>query len=148
MLRSADFPEGSPMRPVAPPTSAMTLCPACWKRFSTMIETRFPACSERAEGSKPQYTVIGRSSASSIDGSVSASTSPRALSSSISFIGRIIPYPRRRRAIYGETTEVAEPRAKRVVMTSPFLSAAASRTTAPSAAVVSEYPRSRTPYGE
>ena len=52
------------------------------------METRLPACSERADGSKPQYTVMGFSRACSIDGSVSASTRPRALSSSISFIQR------------------------------------------------------------
>ena len=54
MLRSALLPEGSPMRPVAPPTRAITLCPASWRRRSIMMETRFPAWSEAAEGSKPQ----------------------------------------------------------------------------------------------
>ena len=50
------------------------------------MDTRFPACSEAAEGSKPQYTVCGVSSSFSISGSVTASTRPRAFSSSNSVI--------------------------------------------------------------
>jgi hypothetical protein len=52
--RSSLRPEGSPIIPVAPPTSAIGAWPASWKRRSSMIDCRLPMCSESAVGSKPQ----------------------------------------------------------------------------------------------
>ncbi len=45
---------GSPIRPVAPPTSASGRCPACWSRRTVSTWTRCPTCSDGAVGSKPQ----------------------------------------------------------------------------------------------
>ena len=52
--RSAVLPLGSPMLPVAPPATAMGMCPASWKRRSVINGTRLPTCSESAVGSNPQ----------------------------------------------------------------------------------------------
>lgn len=54
-LRSVDRPEGSPISPVAPPTSAMGMCPCCWNRRSVNSGTRLPTCRLAAVGSNPQY---------------------------------------------------------------------------------------------
>ena len=51
--RSAVLPDGSPMRPVPPPTSAIGVWPARWACTSPMIGTRFPRCRLLAVGSKP-----------------------------------------------------------------------------------------------
>ena len=50
---SALFMEGSPIIPVAPPTSAIGLCPHLWKCFNIITLTRWPICSESAVGSIP-----------------------------------------------------------------------------------------------
>ena len=50
---SCDFPEGSPIIPVAPPTRANGLCPHLWKWTSNIIGTMFPICKDDAVGSKP-----------------------------------------------------------------------------------------------
>ena len=56
---SALFPLGSPTSPVAPPQSAMTLCPALANHESTMMPRRLPRWRLSAVGSKPQYTAMG-----------------------------------------------------------------------------------------
>ncbi len=45
---------GSPICPVAPPTSASGRFPASWSRRTVSTWTRCPTCSEAAVGSKPQ----------------------------------------------------------------------------------------------
>ena len=49
-------PEGSPTRPVAPPSSAMGRCPQRWNHVSTTMPSRWPRCRLSAVGSKPKYT--------------------------------------------------------------------------------------------
>jgi hypothetical protein len=56
-LRSVALKLGSPIMPVAPPTSAMGLWPASWKRLRISTGTRWPRCRLSAVGSKPQYSV-------------------------------------------------------------------------------------------
>ncbi len=53
-VRSLLLPEGSPIIPVAPPTSGSAWCP--WRRrwVSSMSGTRFPAWRLAAVGSKPE----------------------------------------------------------------------------------------------
>ena len=48
-------PEGSPTRPVAPPSSATGTWPQRWNHASTMMPSRLPRCRLSAVGSKPQY---------------------------------------------------------------------------------------------
>ena len=55
---SSDFPEGSPIIPVAPPTKAMGRCPKFRKCFKMIMGTRLPIWRESAVGSKPIYTVV------------------------------------------------------------------------------------------
>jgi|GEM_PF-3647864 len=50
---SFDFPEGSPIMPVAPPITAIARCPARWKWARPMIGIRFPAWKEGPVGSNP-----------------------------------------------------------------------------------------------
>ena len=57
--RSDVRPVGSPMKPVAPPASAIGRWPASWKRRRASSGTRLPTWSESAVGSKPQYSVSG-----------------------------------------------------------------------------------------
>ena len=57
--RSADLPLGSPISPVAPPTSPIGRCPASWKRRMVSSRTRLPMCRPGAVGSKPPYRVTG-----------------------------------------------------------------------------------------
>ncbi len=78
--RSVSRPEGSPMRPVAPPTSTSARWPARAKRASVISCCRCPACSESAVGSNPQYRVMGPSLSrrSSESSSVLSAISPRA----------------------------------------------------------------------
>ena len=52
-LRSLDRPPGSPIIPVAPPASAIALCPASANLRSTSRPIRLPTCSESALGSQP-----------------------------------------------------------------------------------------------
>lgn len=54
--RSSDLPEGSPTRPVAPPTSATTEWPQRRNHDRTMIPMRLPRWRLSAVGSNPQYT--------------------------------------------------------------------------------------------
>ena len=51
--RSADLPLGSPISPVAPPTSAIGRCPASWKRRMVSSSTRLPMCRPGAVGIEP-----------------------------------------------------------------------------------------------
>ena len=51
--RSAVRPLGSPISPVAPPTSASGRCPACCSRRAVSNWTRLPTCRLGAVGSKP-----------------------------------------------------------------------------------------------
>ena len=53
-VRSLDLPDGSPIIPVAPPTSGSTLCPCRRRWVSSISGTRFPACRLVAVGSKPE----------------------------------------------------------------------------------------------
>ena len=53
-LRSCDLPDGSPIMPVAPPTSAMGRWPHIWKCLRIITPTRCPICSESAVGSIPR----------------------------------------------------------------------------------------------
>ena len=55
--RSADLPDGSPTRPVAPPSNATGVCPCRWNHDSTMMPSRLPKCNDSAVGSNPQYTL-------------------------------------------------------------------------------------------
>src|SRR5690606_5797979 len=50
---SSDFPEGSPIIPVAPPTSAIGLCPKFFRCTNKMIGTKLPICKESEVGSNP-----------------------------------------------------------------------------------------------
>jgi hypothetical protein len=52
-LRLSSLPEGSPILVVPPPITTIGLCPACWSRRSSMIDTRLPTWSEGAVASKP-----------------------------------------------------------------------------------------------
>ena len=51
--RSAAFSDGSPIRPVPPPTSATGVCPARCRCTSPMMGSRLPTCRLEAVGSKP-----------------------------------------------------------------------------------------------
>jgi hypothetical protein len=53
-LRSADLPEGSPMRPVPPPMTTTGVCPARLTWARSMIGTRLPIVRLGAVGSKPE----------------------------------------------------------------------------------------------
>ena len=53
-LRSTALKLGSPIMPVAPPTSATGVCPAFWKRRNTNTGNKCPMCRLSAVGSKPQ----------------------------------------------------------------------------------------------
>ena len=53
--RSAERPDGSPIRPVPPPTTATGWPPKRWSRTSPKIGIRWPTWSERTVGSKPLY---------------------------------------------------------------------------------------------
>ena len=57
-LRSVALKLGSPIMPVAPPTRAMGVCPACWKRRKANTGSKCPMCRLSAVGSKPQYKAI------------------------------------------------------------------------------------------
>lgn len=48
-------PEGSPTRPVAPPSSATGTWPHRWNQASTRMPSRLPRCRLSAVGSNPQY---------------------------------------------------------------------------------------------
>ena len=52
-LRSDERPLGSPIMPVAPPTTAMGLCPARCRWAIIMMGTKLPTWRLRAVGSKP-----------------------------------------------------------------------------------------------
>ena len=52
-FRSADVPDGSPIIPVAPPTSTIGLPPRRWRWMRPMTGTRWPTWSEGPDGSKP-----------------------------------------------------------------------------------------------
>lgn len=54
--RSRVLPEGSPMRPVAPPTRTTAEWPQRRNQERTMIPIRLPRWRVSAVGSKPQYT--------------------------------------------------------------------------------------------
>ncbi len=54
--RGRGAPEGSPTRPVAPPSSATGVCPQRRNQVSTTRPSRWPRCRLSAVGSKPQYT--------------------------------------------------------------------------------------------
>jgi len=84
-LRSSFFPLGSPISPVAPPTSAIGVWPANWKRRSTRRTTRFPTCKLGAVGSNPMYRVVGfANEATSAASSVYCEKRPRHFRSSMS----------------------------------------------------------------
>ena len=53
-LRSAALKLGSPIIPVAPPTKAIGVWPACWKRRNANTGSKWPMCRLSAVGSKPQ----------------------------------------------------------------------------------------------
>ena len=53
-LRSTALKLGSPIMPVAPPTKAIGVCPACWKRRKANTGNKWPICRLSAVGSKPQ----------------------------------------------------------------------------------------------
>lgn len=81
--RHSAAPDGSPMRPVAPPMSATTPCPVCWNQASAMRHTRLPKCSDSAVGSNPQYTTSGARAAAAANAASSPAKSasrPRSLS--------------------------------------------------------------------
>jgi hypothetical protein len=52
-LRSVERPDGSPIIPVAPPTTAIGRCPASWRRRWITIGIRWPMCRLVAVGSWP-----------------------------------------------------------------------------------------------
>ena len=52
-VRSCDFPLGSPIMPVPPPTMAIGECPARCRRASAMTGSSDPTCRLDAVGSKP-----------------------------------------------------------------------------------------------
>ena len=52
-FRSDERPDGSPIIPVPPPTSAIGLPPWRWNRTMPKIGIRWPTWSESAVGSKP-----------------------------------------------------------------------------------------------
>src|SRR5450759_2149027 len=81
--RSPDI-RGSPIMPVAPPTSGSTRCPASCRWRSTTSCTRWPWCRLGAVGSKPQYRVTGPAASASRSAarSVVCATRPRHWSSS------------------------------------------------------------------
>ena len=52
---SLDFPDGSPINPVAPPKRKIGLIPKRLSLIIVMIEIKFPKCRESAVGSNPTY---------------------------------------------------------------------------------------------
>ena len=57
LLRSVFLPLGSPMSPVAPPTSPTTSFPLILKCNNTINGNKLPKCSDDAVGSAPQYNL-------------------------------------------------------------------------------------------
>ena len=52
-FRSVERPDGSPIMPVPPPTTATGRPPNRWSRISPKIGTRWPTWSDAPEGSNP-----------------------------------------------------------------------------------------------
>ena len=82
-LGSKGSPEGSPTRPVAPPSRATGRCPQRWNQVSTMMPSRLPRCRLSAVGSKPQYTVRAPAPAAFSSASLVVSYVTKGLSSSV-----------------------------------------------------------------
>ena len=82
------LPEGSPINPVPPPTSAMEVWPCRCMCTRSMTTSRLPTWRLDAEGSKPIYPVRGAPAKCSAAPSVASCSNPLHRSSSINLLMR------------------------------------------------------------